>query len=88
MPAKPASSDNLNAPVDLATAGRTLPHSLDAEKGLLAACLIDPAEVISRCMAQKLPNDAFYNPAHQTIYATCVEVYEDKSILDAKVLAE
>tara|TARA_B110000467_G_scaffold159390_1_gene176971 strand:+ start:1477 stop:2877 length:1401 start_codon:yes stop_codon:yes gene_type:complete len=88
MPAKPASSDNLNGPVDLATAGRTLPHSLDAEKGLLAACLIDPAEVISRCMAQKLPNEAFYSPAHQTIYATCVEVFEEKSILDAKVLAE
>ncbi len=88
MPAKPASSNNLNAPVDLATAGRTLPHSLDAEKGLLAACLIDPAEVISRCMAQKLPNEAFYSLAHRTIYATCVEVFEEKSILDAKILVE
>jgi len=88
MPAKPASSNNLNAPVDLATAGRTLPHSLESEKGLLAACLIDPAEVISRCMAQKLPNEAFYSLAHRTIYATCVEVFEEKSILDAKILVE
>lgn len=88
MPAKPATLENLNAPVDLTTAGRPLPHSLDAEKGLLAACLIDPAEVISRCMAQKLPEEAFYSLGHQTIYRTCVEVFEDKSILDAKILAE
>lgn len=88
MPFKPSNTETLNAPVDLATAGRTLPHSLDAEKGLLAACLIDPAEVISRCLAMKLPHEAFYSQAHQTIYTTSVEVFEAKSILDAKVLAE
>ncbi len=88
MPVKPASAENLNAPVDLTTAGRALPHSLDSEKGLLAACLIDPAEVISRCLAQKLPDEAFYSLAHQAIYKVCVEVFEEKSILDAKILAE
>ena len=88
MPFKPSSTETLNAPVDLVTAGRTLPHSIDAEKGLLAACLIDPAEVISRCLAMKLPQEAFHSQAHQTIYNTCVEVFETKSILDAKVLAE
>ena len=81
MPVKPASAENLNAPVDLTTAGRALPHSLDSEKGLLAACLIDPAEVISRCQAQKLPDEAFYSLAHQAIYKVCVEVFEEKSIL-------
>ena len=88
MPFKPSSTETPNVPVDLVTAGRSLPHSIDAEKGLLAACLIDPAEVISRCLAMKLPQEAFYSQAHQTIYNTCVEVFETKSILDAKVLAE
>ncbi|MDQ8203657.1 replicative DNA helicase [Pelagicoccus sp. SDUM812003] len=69
-------------------AGRTLPHSPNAEKGLLAACLLDPAEIISRCMAQKLPPEAFYNPANQVIFQVCCELFEGKSMLDAQILAE
>ena len=88
MPFKPSDTNTLNAPIDSVASGRSLPHSLDAEKGLLAACLIDPAEVISRCMAQKLPGEAFYSPAHQLIYKTGVDVFEQKSMLDAKILVE
>lgn len=88
MPFKPSDSSTLNVPIESGASGRSLPHSLDAEKGLLAACLIDPAEVISRCMAQKLPGEAFYSPAHQLIYKTGVDVFEQKSMLDAKILVE
>lgn len=69
-------------------AGLTPPHSVEAEKGLLAACLLDPAEIISRCMAQKLPAEAFYHPAHQVVFETCMDLFENKSMLDAQVLAE
>ena len=69
-------------------AGRSLPHSANAEKGLLAACLIDPAEIISRCLAQRLPPEAFYNPANQIIYQICCDMFESKSMLDAQILAE
>lgn len=75
-------------PASPAIAGRTLPHSPDAEKGLLAACLLDPAEIISRCMAQKLPPEAFYNPANQIAFQICCDLFENKSMLDAQILAE
>ena len=69
-------------------AGRTLPHSLDAERGLLSACLIDPSEILSRCMSQKLPPEAFFSPANQIAYRVCCQVFESKSMLDARILAE
>lgn len=75
-------------PSPLALAGRVLPQSLDAEKGLLAACLLDPAEIISRCQAMKLPAEAFYSPANQVVYQICCEVFEAKSMLDVRILAE
>ncbi|MBD5778208.1 replicative DNA helicase [Pelagicoccus sp. NFK12] len=81
-------SDKKKSPTAFSLAGLTPPHSLEAEKGLLAACLLDPAEIISRCLAQKLPAEAFYHPAHQLIFETCVNLFEHKSMLDPQVLAE
>jgi hypothetical protein len=41
--------------------GRPLPNSLDAEQGLLAACIVDTSgEVIGRCMEQSISSDHFY----------------------------
>lgn len=82
------SSGKPSSPAPLSLAGLTPPHSLDAEKGLLAACLLDPAEIISRCMAQKLPQEAFYHPAHQVVFQICCDLFESKSMLDAQILAE
>lgn len=80
--------DKKKSPTAFSLAGLTPPHSLEAKKGLLAACLLDPAEIISRCLAQKLPAEAFYHPAHQIVFETCVDLFENKSMLDAQVLAE
>lgn len=82
------SSDRKSSPSVLSLAGLTPPHSVEAEKGLLAACLLDPAEIISRCLSQKLPAEAFYHPAHQVVFQTCCDLFEGKSMLDAQVLAE
>lgn len=92
MSTKPFRKDNpvLNEPnpAFMLSAGRALPHSPDAEKGLLGACLLDPAEIISRCMACKLPPEAFYNPSNQVVYQLCCELFEGKSMLDIRILAE
>ena len=85
---KAKSPNDYSTVAGLADAGRSLPHSLDAEKGLLGCCLLDPAEVISRCEAMKLPVEAFYSPANQVIFKTASDTFQEKSILDAKVLAE
>ncbi|MEM9161083.1 MAG: replicative DNA helicase [Verrucomicrobiota bacterium] len=87
----PSKEAAINQPISsqaLANAGRSLPHSPDAEKGILGCCLIDPAEVISRCQASKLPAIAFYGVANQIIYETCIETFEKKGVLDVRVLAE
>ena len=34
--------------------GRTLPHSLEAEEYLLSCCLLDGADVVSRCLEARL----------------------------------
>lgn len=81
-------SESTSSPAPLSLAGLTPPHSLDAEKGLLAACLLDPAEIISRCLAQKLPPEAFYHPAHQLVFQISCDLFESKSMLDAQILAE
>lgn len=68
--------------------GRSLPNSLEAERGLIACCLLDPAEIISRCQAQKLPSEAFFQSANKTIFEVCINTFEEKNILDITVLAE
>src|SRR4051812_19373797 len=46
---------------------RTLPQSLDAEKGVLCSALLSPGSVLGECI-ERLDDNHFYNPAHQIIY--------------------
>ena len=46
---------------------RTLPHSVEAEQGVLGSMLISPRETIAECV-EKINEAYFYVPAHQTIY--------------------
>jgi len=68
--------------------GRSLPHSLEAEEGLLACCLMDGPDVLTRCLEQKLPAKAFYSPAHQVIFEALCSIYEDKAAVDLIILCD
>ncbi|HEY8903823.1 MAG TPA: replicative DNA helicase [Chthoniobacterales bacterium] len=46
---------------------RTLPQSLDAEKGVLCSALLSPSNVLGECI-ERLDENHFYHPAHQIIY--------------------
>ena len=46
----------------------TLPHSVEAEQGVLGSMLISPREIIAECV-EKINEEYFYVPAHQTIYS-------------------
>jgi replicative DNA helicase len=46
---------------------RTLPQSLDAEKGVLCSALLSPGNVLGECI-ERLSENHFYQPAHQIIY--------------------
>jgi replicative DNA helicase len=53
---------------------RALPHSIEAEQGVLGSMLISPREIIAECV-EKINENYFYVPAHQTIYLVLVELW-------------
>jgi len=53
---------------------RVPPHSIEAEEGLLACCLIDPA-VIDQCIEQNIVPDNFFTAAHQEIYRGILAIH-------------
>ena len=53
---------------------RTLPHSIEAEQGVLGSMLISPREIIAECV-EKINEEYFYVPAHQTVYLVLVELW-------------
>src|SRR5918997_4523299 len=53
---------------------RTLPHSVEAEQGVLGSMLISPREIIAEAV-EKINEEYFYVPAHQTVYTVLVELW-------------
>src|SRR5438477_9743690 len=60
---------------------RTLPHSTEAEQGVLGSMLISPREIIAECV-EKINEEYFYVPAHQTIYVVLVELWNAGQAID------
>ncbi len=73
---------------EAAPVGRTLPHSLEAEEFLLSCCLIDGADVVSRCLEARLRPESFYDPKHGIVYEQLVALYNRQAPIDVAVLAE
>src|SRR5215212_2487734 len=53
---------------------RALPHSIEAEQGVLGSMLISPREIIAECV-EKINEEYFYLAAHRTIYEVLVELW-------------
>lgn len=60
--------------VSTADPHRSLPASLDAEKGVLASILLSPEVVIDECIQNRLTRDHFSHPAHGIIYEAAREM--------------
>jgi replicative DNA helicase len=60
---------------------RTLPHSVEAEQGVLGSMLISPREIIAECV-EKIHAEYFYIPAHQTVYDVLVELWNGGQGID------
>lgn len=60
---------------------RPMPHDLDAEKGVIAAMLLEPDECIDIAI-EKLGSGAgeFYHHAHEKIFQSIRKLYDEKSI--------
>jgi replicative DNA helicase len=66
---------------------RALPNNTDAEKGVLSAMLQSPTEIVDKALA-KLSPDAFYVPAHATLFELILKLYDAGQPIDAITLQE
>src|SRR5258708_2345966 len=71
-----------------APAGRTPPHSVEAEECLLSSCLLDAGDTLSRWIEEKMRPEAFYVPANRVIFGKLTELYEKRQPMDIDVLAQ
>lgn len=71
-----------------AVVDRVAPHNLDAEEGLLAACLLEPGDVVTLCVDAKLREDAFFKPSHQILYKAIIELYDKAEAIDEITVAD
>lgn len=65
---------------------KMLPQNLEAEKSVLAACMLKQQAVEE--IAPMLVPDNFYRPAHQIIYTSIMDLYQRHIPVDALSLAE
>lgn len=61
---------------------RSLPASLDAEKGLLGSILLSPDRVIDDCIQQRITDEYFHLPAHALIYRTALAMRDASKPVD------
>jgi len=64
---------------------RQLPQDLDAEKGLLCSMLLSPREVLTDSVDQ-ITEEAFYSPAHASIFRVLVEMWSSQKQIDVITL--
>ncbi len=60
---------------------RSPPHSVEAEQGVLGSMLIAPQDVIPECV-EKIKEEYFYVPAHQTVFRVLVEQWSAGQAID------
>ncbi len=63
------------------------PHSVEAEQGVLGSMLISPGETIAECV-EKITDEYFFVPAHKTIYAVVVELWNTDQAIDLITLTQ
>ena len=61
---------------------RSLPQSLDAEKGLLGSILLAPGRVLDECIQQQVGEKYFHHPAHARIFTVLVDMREANKPID------
>ena len=68
---------------------RIQPHNIEAEEGLLAACLIDGGhDVITTCIESHISPECFYKTQHQIIFSAIIALYEQGNPVDEIILHE
>ncbi len=61
---------------------RSLPSSIDAEKGLLGSILLAPDRVVDECIQQKITPEYFHLPSHALIFSTALTMRDTSKPVD------
>ncbi|MDY6068806.1 MAG: replicative DNA helicase [Opitutales bacterium] len=85
-----AKKDNLPQKGQMSLLAPELPHSEDAEIGLLASMILDSdnSTVVNACIVAKLTPEYFFYPKHQKIYAAILSLNSDGMPCDIVTLTE
>jgi replicative DNA helicase len=68
---------------------REVPHSIDFEQALLACCILEGGrESVSQCVESKIHPESFYLPAHQIVFRSILELYQEGQPCDEIILAD
>ncbi len=67
--------------------GRTPPHDLAAEQGVLGCILLDIRQNLPDCIEKVKDESVFYDLRHQAIYATMVEMFSRNDPIDILTLS-
>lgn len=68
---------------------RVQPHNVEAEEGLLAACLIDGGrEILTDCIEAKIAPAYFFKTSHQELYRALLALYETGDPIDEILLLD
>ena len=66
---------------------RALPSNADAEKGVISAMLQSPDDIVGEAV-QKLVPEAFYVPAHKTLFELLINLADEGKPIDPITLQE
>lgn len=88
----------MNEPIPFEPPSRQLPYSEEAEKHVLAVCMVDGDNrnekgefswpTLNRCLNSGVTPDSFYLPANRLIFTTLCELQRAKKATTSDILAE
>ncbi len=68
-------------------ATRGIPHSVEAEQGVLGSILIAPDDVLNESLTRLTP-EYFHIPSHRSLYETLVRLWDEKKPIDLITLTD
>ena len=80
---RPGSEQSRGASIE-----RRTPYSEEAEQHVLACCLLDSSDTISRCLEAHITSEAFYSPPNRVLYQVIVDIFQKCPPVTLEVLAE
>jgi replicative DNA helicase len=74
--------------MELSTADRLPPHSIEAEQGVLGCCLLAPAESLPVAIEKLKTAEVFYDARHQLLFERLVKMFDANEPIDLIVVSQ